>query len=107
MVLGVVIVAFGTTFQLQMQELAHNRTHPVEYGNRGFSGLQSSMWATFLFTILGDFDGATFYNGGPGMIVCFVLVTFLTNIIMLNVLIAIVSQAQEDLLSEGDTPVSR
>ena len=69
-----------------MQELAHNSTNPdsFEYGNPGLSGLQSSMWATFLFTILGDFDPATYYNGGPGMIVCFVLVTFITNIIMLK-----------------------
>ena len=106
MVLGVVIVAFGMTFQLQMQELVHNNTHVGEYGNPGLSGLQHSMWATFLFTILGDFDATTYYDGGPGMIVCFVLVTFITNIIMLNVLIAIVSQAQEDLLSKGDYPVS-
>ena len=61
-----------------------------------------SVWATFLFAILGEVDSATFYAGGSATIVCFLLVTSIVNVIMLNVLIAIVGQAQA---SDSPSPI--
>lgn len=99
------ILAFALTFNTLEEQAPHNGTQLATFGEPGLAGLQSSIWATFLFTILGDFDSSLFYNGGAAMITCFVLVTIITNIIMLNVLIAIVSQAQEKILQRQDATV--
>jgi hypothetical protein len=72
------------------------------YGAPGLAGFGRSLWATFLLTILGDFDSETFFQGGWTTIISFLLITAIVNIIMLNVLIAIVGQAQEAVLAEGD-----
>ena len=72
------------------------------YGAPGLDGMGRSLWATFLLTILGDFDPDIFFQGGWTTIISFLLITAIVNIIMLNVLIAIVGQAQEAVLAEGD-----
>ena len=51
------------------------------YGALDLTGMQSSLWATFLLAILGDFNPDIFWEGGVATIVSFVLITTIVNII--------------------------
>jgi hypothetical protein len=112
LVLALAVSAFSLSFNLQMQTVdassatSSSVTGAAEplpaYGAPGMAGMQRSLWATFLFTILGDFNSDTFWEGGVTTIISFLLITTIVNIIMLNVLIAIVGQAQDAVREKGD-----
>eukprot|EP01052_Picozoa_sp_SAG31_P024753 SAG31_NODE_2127_length_6390_cov_3.714036_4_plen_282_part_00 len=108
LVLVLAIGAFALTFNLQFgdmqmedsSEVMVNTSTSHTYGEPGIAGLPRSLWATFLFAVMGDFDGDDFYEAGWAAVTSFVLITLSLNIIMLNVLIAIVGQAQDKVLEE-------
>ena len=105
----VVIVVFATTFHLQFAALAVPANGTVEppYGGGGSNGLMTSIWRSFLFATLGDFDPEIFWAGGFATIVFFVAITLLMNVVMLNVLIAIVSDAFKTELDQVEFITSR
>jgi hypothetical protein len=96
-------VAFAVTFHLQMQnsfgslDQAANAsaTDPLPYGG----AIQESLWHALRLAWLADMNADVFWDGrwlAPH--VCFfLLVTIIVNIVMMNVLIAIVGQAQDEV----------
>ena len=99
----VIVVVFGTTFQLQFASLlmsvpANSPDVIAEstLGGPGSRGLMNSIWTSFLFAILGEFNPELFWAGGVAVMVVFVLATLLVNVVMLNILIAIVSDAFQE-----------
>ncbi len=110
----VVIVVSGTTFQLQFAPLmmsipsdAPGVLSESTLGGPGAHGLMNSIWTSFRFTILGEFDPELFSAGGVAVIVIFVLVTLLVNVVMLNILIAIVSDAFKEQHNQADYLAAR
>ena len=88
-VLSLATVAFGLTFHLQMGITP--------------DGLPESLWDSLMMAVLGDNSGlAVEHSSTQGLIVCFILLTLIVNVIMMNVLIAIVSQTQERIKERKD-----
>ena len=105
----VVVVVSGTTFQLQFASLvmyvppnSPDALAESTLGGPGSRGLMNSIWTSFLFAILGEFNPELFWAGGVAVIVVFVLVTLLVNVVMLNILIAIVSDAFKEQREQAD-----
>lgn len=110
----VVIVVSGTIFQLQFAPLvmfapanAPGALSESTLGGPGAHGLMNSIWTSFRFTILGEFDPELFSAGGVAVVVVFVLVTLLVNVVMLNILIAIVSDAFKEQHDQADYLAAR
>jgi hypothetical protein len=93
-VLALAVMAFSLSFNLQMQAADTVATADAAdvstsnaaaivsaYGAPGLAGMQSSLWATFLLAILGDFSPDIFWEGGVATIISFVLITAIVNII--------------------------
>jgi hypothetical protein len=96
----VVIVVSGTTFQLQFAPLvmspapdSADTMAESTFGGAGAQGLMTSVWSSFVFTIMGEFNPEEIWAGGFATILFFVMITLLVNVVMLNILIAIVSDA--------------
>jgi len=90
----IVVVTSGFCFSaLLLSDLDSNRP----FGDA--VGLQ--IWQMFLLTFLGDFDSGMFFAGeNTWAVAClFVAIVFFVNIIMLNVLIAIVSDGYAEVNS--------
>jgi len=53
--------------------------------------LAETMWTTYLLTVMGDFDSDAYW-ASPWLVLFFGIITFIMNIILLNVLISIVGE---------------
>ena len=92
-VLVLATVAFGLTFHLQMPSGVVVEKNLVA----------QSLWDSMLMAMLGDNGGlAVERTSALGLVVCFLLLTLVVNVIMMNVLIAIVSQTQERIRTQRE-----
>jgi hypothetical protein len=99
-VLGLATVAFGLTFHLQMGVMPD---HGSASQNHARQWLLESLWDSLMMAVLGDNGGlGVEHSSTKGLIVCFLLLTLIVNVIMMNVLIAIVSQTQERIKERKD-----
>lgn len=95
-VLTLATVAVGLTFHLQMADTTGNSLD-----------LPESLWNSMLMADLGDNAAGVEHSSASGLVVCFFLLTLIVNVIMMNVLIAIVSQTQERILYQADPEYAR
>ena len=64
--------------------------------------LLMKFWALYRLSLLGDFDSSVYMSAGAPSVSAFFLITLLVNIVMLNVLIAIVSDGYDEVDSRRE-----
>jgi hypothetical protein len=101
-----IIAAFAMSFYVILRHVSVEEGSENIYGALGYEETEHAFWAVSNLALLGDFDTAI-YATNPVTIGMFHLVTLVTVVVMLNVLIAIISDDFENVLSRKEEEALR